>query len=91
MQLLSTRGGKHRHRGTFTLQCTVILKRTRPGPLTGRFSKHALSFWNLEFGFPARLASEAEKPAFDKNGPHPCVEHPIARSQTSVYLFIARY
>src|ERR1035441_5389357 len=28
-QLLSTRGGKHRHRGTSTLQCTLILKRTR--------------------------------------------------------------
>ena len=27
-QLLSTRGGKHRHRGTSTLQCTLILKRT---------------------------------------------------------------
>jgi len=28
MQLLSTRGGKHRHRGTSTLLCTLILKRT---------------------------------------------------------------
>jgi hypothetical protein len=28
MQLLSTRGGKHRHRGTSTLPCTLILKRT---------------------------------------------------------------
>jgi len=27
-QLLSTRGGKHRHRGTSTLLCTLILKRT---------------------------------------------------------------
>ncbi|MGO8700024.1 MAG: hypothetical protein ACLQVY_20225, partial [Limisphaerales bacterium] len=27
-QLLSTRGGKHRHRGTSTLRCTLILKRT---------------------------------------------------------------
>jgi hypothetical protein len=43
MQLLSTRGGKHRHRGTSTLQCTLILKRTRPGPPTGRFLKHALN------------------------------------------------
>src|SRR5205814_8632081 len=35
LQLLSTRGGKHHHRGTFTLQCTLSLKRTsasRPGP-----------------------------------------------------------
>ena len=29
MQLLSTRGGKHRRRGTSTLQCTLVLKRTR--------------------------------------------------------------
>src|ERR1039458_6783874 len=28
MQLLSTRGGKHRHRGTSTPLCTLILKRT---------------------------------------------------------------
>ena len=28
LQLLSTRGGKHRHRGTCTLQCTLSLKRT---------------------------------------------------------------
>ena len=28
MRLLSTRGGKHRHRGTSTLLCTLILKRT---------------------------------------------------------------
>ena len=28
LQLLSTRGGKHHHRGTFTLQCTLSLKRT---------------------------------------------------------------
>ena len=27
-QLLSTRGGKHRHRGTSTLLCTLLLKRT---------------------------------------------------------------
>ncbi len=27
-QLLSTRGGKHRHRGTSTLLCTPLLKRT---------------------------------------------------------------
>src|SRR5208282_5255574 len=27
-QLLLTRGGKHRHRGTSTLLCTLILKRT---------------------------------------------------------------
>ena len=27
-QLLSTRGGKHRHRGTSTLPCTLLLKRT---------------------------------------------------------------
>jgi hypothetical protein len=28
MQLLSTRGGKLRHRGTFTLQCMFFLMRT---------------------------------------------------------------
>jgi len=28
LQLLSTRGGKHHHRGTFTLQCSLSLKRT---------------------------------------------------------------
>jgi hypothetical protein len=27
-QLLSSRGGKHRHRGTSTLLCTLLLKRT---------------------------------------------------------------
>ena len=33
LQLLSTRGGKHHHRGTFTLPCTLSLKRTTaPGP-----------------------------------------------------------
>ena len=33
MQLLSTRGGKHRHRGTSTLLCTLLLKRTTaPAP-----------------------------------------------------------
>ena len=37
-QLLSTRGGKHRHRGTFTLRCTPPLKRTR-----GRVSPSAPS------------------------------------------------
>jgi hypothetical protein len=30
-QLLSTRGGKHRHRGTSTLLCTLLLKRTSAG------------------------------------------------------------
>ena len=39
-QLLSVPGGKHRQRGTFTLQCTPAPKRTRPGPLTGRFWKY---------------------------------------------------
>ncbi len=33
MQLLSTRGGKLRHRGTFTLPCTLSLKRTSFRPL----------------------------------------------------------
>src|SRR5208337_3202899 len=28
MQLLSTRGGKHRHRGTSALPCTLLPKRT---------------------------------------------------------------
>src|SRR5881397_547715 len=40
LQLLSTRGGKHRHRGTFTLQCTLSLKRTSAGILpAGIFAK----------------------------------------------------
>src|SRR5205823_6464092 len=37
LQLLSTRGGKHHHRGTFTLPCTLSLKRTTaPGPRAQR-------------------------------------------------------
>ena len=37
LQLLSTRGGKLRHRGTFTLPCTLSLKRTTaPGPRAQR-------------------------------------------------------
>src|SRR5208283_4036028 len=41
MQLLSTRGGKHRHGGTSTLQCTLILKRTSATVLARRLRRLA--------------------------------------------------
>ena len=43
MQLLSTRGGKHRHRGTSTLQCTLLLKRTRSRRLADCIQRGMLS------------------------------------------------
>ena len=50
LQLLSTRGGKHHHRGTFTLPCTLSLKRTTaPGPraqrLDNTYGSHLLQTW----------------------------------------------
>ena len=62
MQLLSTRGGKHRHKGTSTLQCTLLLKRTsatvpvassrRPADCVGLKSYHlpVNHLWDLITG-----------------------------------------